>query len=192
MENTQNPICCGSACCEDDCGCTEMKAKRQPLIVDFLYLDLKTCERCMATDGTLDEAMEELMPLLNTLGFAVAVNKVNIRTAAMAEQYRFLSSPTIRVNGADICRDVKENACQSCGDICGADTQCRVFVHDGAEYDQPPKAMIVEGVLKSLYAPRIETDDGPYILPENLSTFFAGVESDCCEDCDADNGKCCV
>ena len=34
------------------------------LAIDFLYLDLNTCERCMATDETLKQAIEVLSSVL--------------------------------------------------------------------------------------------------------------------------------
>lgn len=50
------------------------------IAIDFLYLDLNTCERCMATDDTLDEALNVLAPVFQTLNCSVTVNKVNITT----------------------------------------------------------------------------------------------------------------
>lgn len=78
------------------------------LKIDFLYLDLNTCDRCMATDSTLKEALAELSGILNKLDYTVEVNKVKITTKELAEQYRFLSSPTIRANGLDICGSITE------------------------------------------------------------------------------------
>lgn len=164
---------------ESCCCCSGMAAKQ--LTVDFLYLDLNTCERCMATDSTLDEAVTELSEVLHTLGYEIVVNKVNIKSREMAKHYRFLSSPTICVNGKDICMDVKENACKDCGDICGSDTECRVFVYDGIEYNFPPKAMIIDGILKILYGSQVESREDSYILPKNLETFFAGIQKTCCD-----------
>ncbi|HHT25830.1 MAG TPA: DUF2703 domain-containing protein [Firmicutes bacterium] len=145
----------------------------KPLTIDFLYLDLKTCERCMATDDTLQEALAELAAVLSTLGYSVQVNKVNITTPELAEQYRFLSSPTIRVNGLDILGNITENDCCCCGDICGDDVECRTFVYDGVTYEQPPKAMVLDGILRAIYG-LIPANNDPYELPDNLKRFFAG------------------
>lgn len=55
------------------------------LSIDFLYLDLNTCDRCMATDSTLIEALAELSGVLETLDYQVIVNNVNITTKELAE-----------------------------------------------------------------------------------------------------------
>ena len=148
---------------------------QKKLTLDFLYLDLCTCERCMATDDTLNEAVAEISGVLSTLGYELAVNKVNVKTRALAEQYRFLSSPTIRVNGADICGSVEENDCRDCGNLCGDSVDCRVFLYDGKQYNQPPKAMIMDGILRAIYQPTLPVPT-EYILPDNLEHFFSGIE----------------
>lgn len=69
---------------------------------ELLGFDLKNCERCMATDDTLEEALSALSPVFQALDSEVTVNKVNITTRELAEQHHFISSPTIRINGVDI------------------------------------------------------------------------------------------
>lgn len=166
-----------------------MENQTKKLVIDFLYLDLNTCERCMATDSTLDEAVTEMKPIFNTLGYDIEVNKINIISTEMANEHGFLSSPTIRVNGNDICLEVKENNCKSCGDICGSDVDCRVFVYEGEEYEQPPKAMIVDGILKEMYSKEKVSKVRKYLLPENLKKFFKDNESPCCgSECDCEGG----
>ena len=170
---------CGGMTDEVSFGCTccgeTTDASVKNIVVDFLYLDLDTCGRCMGADAVLDAATDDLKDILRQLGYTLTVNKVNIQTADMAEQYRFVSSPTIRVNGADICADVTENACQDCGDICGCDTTCRVFTYAGKPYDSPPKAMIMDGIMRAVYASAAVKDQTLYVLPENLKNFFAGA-----------------
>lgn len=146
---------------------------KKRLQIDFLYLDLDTCDRCVAADGTLREALAELSSVLNILGYAVELNKVNITTRELARQYCFLSSPTIRVNGLDICGTITENGCCSCGTLCGGDVNCRTFSYDGKTYDQPPKAMVMAGILRAIYG-QLPRQEAAYILPDNLERFFAG------------------
>lgn len=145
------------------------------LKVDFLYLDLNTCDRCIATDDTLNEALTELSEVLHTLGYEPTVSKVNIITRELAEKYHFVSSPTIRVNGQDICGHVTENNCCSCGDLCGDTVDCRTFTYEGGTYEQPPKALLVDGILRAIYG-QIPQNETTYTLPENLKRFFAGRE----------------
>ncbi|MDL2219665.1 DUF2703 domain-containing protein [Ruminococcaceae bacterium OttesenSCG-928-O06] len=168
--------------------CCGAEAADKNIRIDFLYLDLNSCERCGNTSAELDNAVSELHGVLDTLGFTLSVNKAQISTPELAEQYHFMSSPTIRVNGKDICADVQENACADCGDLCGSDVECRVFEYEGKEYDAPPKAMIMDSVLKAIYQTPT-CDCVPYAMPDNLKTFFAGKQAGgcvaggcCCEE----------
>ncbi len=86
----------------------------------------------------------------------------------------------------DICTECKESDCKDCGDLCGDSVDCRVFVYNGKDYEQPPAEMIVDGVLRVLYGTQAQaqTDQKDYKLPENLQRFFAGVEASFCTgDC---------
>ena len=157
-----------------------MQQKR--LSIDFLYLDLNTCERCMATDETLKKALDVLSGVFDTLSYQVKVNSVNITSKELAEEYQFISSPTIRVNDVDICTEVKESDCKDCGDLCGDSVDCRVFVYEGREHEQPPIAMIVDGILKTIYSEKT-CEDRPYTLPDNLDRFFTGKNSCCDNSC---------
>lgn len=162
--------------------------KNKNLNIDFLFLDLNTCERCISTDSSLDEAVSDLNGILTTLGYSITVNKLNITSTEMAEKYNFVSSPTILVNGKDICMEVKENNCKSCGDICGSDVDCRVFVYEDEEYEQPPKAMIIDGILRSIFSATPKLNKKTYKLPENLNNFFSGQKSSCCDsNCDCND-----
>lgn len=163
---------CGTGCC----GSTQ-QAKR--LQIDFLYLDLSVCERCQGTESNLLAAVNEVSGVLKAAGYEVIVNSVNITSKALAEHYRFLSSPTIRINGRDIAMELKESACTECGDLCGDSVDCRVWIHEGAEYTEPPKAMLVNAILKTVYSePQMSAGpEGIYVIPENLRVFFEGVQN---------------
>jgi NAD-dependent dihydropyrimidine dehydrogenase PreA subunit len=174
-------------CCSCRCGSTSGKKA----VVEYLYLDLKTCERCIGTDNVLDEVMLTLTPALKLAGYAAEYIKIEMKTAEIAEQYKFLSSPTIRVNGQDICRSVAENSCGCCSDISGTDTDCRVFEHNGETYEVPPKEMLAEAILRTVFGQNV-TDcscgEDEYKLPENLKNFFDGKKNKSGCACD---GKCC-
>jgi len=142
--------------------------------VDFLYLDLNTCERCVATGDTLDAALAVLAPVFRTVGAEVSLNRVNIATRELAQRYQFVSSPTIRVNGVDICTELKESLCGDCSDLSGCSTNCRVFVWEGREYEQPPVGMIVDGILGVWYGKPAVPAPRPYSMPDNLIDFFNG------------------
>lgn len=159
------------------------------MVIDFLYLDLSVCTRCQGTDTSLDEALAEVSKVLAATGVEVLVNKINVNTEELAIKYRFISSPTIRVNGRDIQMEVKESLCESCGDLCGDEVDCRVWVYQGREFSVPPKAMIIEAILKEVYGGDRDRDivTPEYVIPENLKRFYTAMKKagkrnpPCCE-----------
>lgn len=170
-ENSESACSCGPGCCD---GSKETDVKKRCINIEFLYLDLSVCARCQGTDTSLDEALAEVSKVLEATGIEVLVNKINVNTEELAQKHRFVSSPTIRVNGRDIQMEVKESLCESCGDLCGDEVDCRVWVYQDKEYTVPPKAMIIEAILKEIYG----GDRGSnivmqeYVMPENLRHFY--------------------
>jgi len=151
-------------------------AVTKTLDVEYLYLDLTTCERCQSTDEATKEALSALSGVFDALGYEARLHEVNVSSRELAERYRFLSSPTIRVNGVDIETTLKESDCTDCGSLSGCATDCRVFTWRGAQYEQPPVGMIVDGILRVLYGDQ-QVDDTTYVFPDNLDRFFAGLET---------------
>ena len=147
----------------------------QDVLVEYLYLDNETCDRCISAEDALDGVMDVLRPALAMAGRRVAYCKTEVATAEMAVQLRFEASPTIRVNGRDVCGEVEENDCACCSDISGTDVDCRVWESGGQTYEVPPKELLAEEILKAVFFPS-ERSCGccPYELPENLALFYAG------------------
>lgn len=171
--NSSGCCSCGSGCCEEP-EKNEMEKKR--IIIDFLFLDLNVCARCQGTDTSLDEALSEVSAVLNATGVEVGVNKINVVSEELAVKHKFVSSPTIRVNGRDIQMDIKESLCESCGDLCGDEVDCRVWVYQGKEYTVPPKAMIIEAILREVYGGSENREEEPeYSLPDNLKKFYEAM-----------------
>lgn len=162
-----------SKCCSSE-NCCGTPQPKKPLAIDFLYLDTTVCGRCQDTESALDEAVSSVVVVLDAARFAVTVNKVNITTKDLAILHRFVSSPTIRVNGSDIAVELRESVCEDCGELCGDTVDCRVWVYNGVEYSAPPKELIVNAILREVYSP---TQGAPerelYQLPENLESYFA-------------------
>jgi hypothetical protein len=164
--------------------------------IEFLYLDLETCTRCRGTDRRLEEALDAARDVLAVAGTEVEVERVHVTSADEARARRFVSSPTIRVNGRDIALELRESSCgsEACTDGCGDSIACRVWVHGGEEYTEPPVAMILDAILREVYggsagepesAPAAERDE----LPENLERFFAAADVACCPP--AEQRSCC-
>ncbi len=165
---------------ETGCCCTGKVGK--VVDIEYLYLDLDTCERCVGTDQVLERVLDELNSAFQIAGYSLVYRKVKIETAEMAQTYRFLSSPTIRVNGRDICNSVQENNCGCCGEIAGTQVDCRVFSYNGEIYEVPPAEMIAEEIMKMAFMPKVfSCCSGGYVLPDNLKNFFHGKHQKCCE-----------
>lgn len=149
----------------------------QTLRIDFLFLDLATCTRCRGTDRSLSEALTVVADVLRAAGIEVEVNKVHVATAELARAWRFVSSPTIRVDGADIALELRESSCgsEACTDGCGDQIACRIWVYHAQEYTEPPAALIVDAILHHVYgAPATPNPAQQYEVPENLRRFFSG------------------
>ncbi|MDD3290909.1 MAG: DUF2703 domain-containing protein, partial [Eubacteriales bacterium] len=172
---------------ETCCSCSGSQ-KSKSVLVEYLYLDLQTCDRCIGTDQVLDEVMSEITPVLALAGYEVDYQKIEMASEEVARQYGFLSSPTIRVNGRDICMTVSENSCGCCSDISGTDVDCRVFEFNGESFEVPPKEMLAEAVLQMIFQPaECACGGNEYRLPDNLKDFYEGKQKQQCS-C---GGSCC-
>lgn len=171
------------------------------LRIDFLFLDLTTCTRCLGADRSLELARGVVRDVLEETGVRVEVTKILVQSEEQARALRFVSSPTIRVDGQDVALELRESSCgsEACTDGCGDQIACRVWVHRGHEYTEPPLAMIVDAILGHLYgaAPSPGASEPQrYELPENLARFFAArlrsaepTDSACCTSSEQD--ACC-
>jgi hypothetical protein len=161
----------------------------KPVLVEYLYLDLQVCDRCVTTEQVLEEVLTKLSPVLQLAGYTLEYRKTKMETAELAQTYRFESSPTVRVNGRDICFNVQENPCDCCSDISGSIVDCRIFEYEGQNYEVPPQEMLAEAILRAVFGSR-ETHFSPeneYTLPKNLEGFYKGKNTksgcDCVSTC---------
>lgn len=175
MEEKKKGCCCEGPDC---CVTAEHQAKR--LAIEFMYIDLTVCDRCLGADATLEEAIAEVANVLKATGHEIDVRKILVETEEQARALGFVSSPTIRIDGHDIQLDGKESLCESCGDVCGEEVDCRVWVWQGREYTTPPKAMIVDAILRHVYGGRQEARKPTADVPDNLKKFFAAKRGQCC------------
>lgn len=120
-----------------------------------------------------------MIQVLRTTDIKVRVNKINVVSEEQARQLRFVSSPTIRVNGKDIQLNVKESLCDSCGDLCGDEIDCRIWTYQDKEYTVPPKAMIIEAILREVYGDShtpSQDNQTVFEVPDNLKKFFVAMK----------------
>jgi Domain of unknown function (DUF2703) len=174
----------------------EAPASTREIDIDFLYLDLETCTRCLGTDVNLGTAVADVGRILEAAGVTVSVRKTLVVSVEQARALGFVSSPTIRVNGKDIALELRESSCAECGEACGCDgsIDCRVWVWQGQEYTQAPPAMIVDAILREVYSGvGAASAPVPGAPPDNLERFFAGKEqlaaASCCSP--TEQASCC-
>jgi hypothetical protein len=149
----------------------------QPVEIDFMYIDLEVCDRCRGTDANLEAALAEVASVLEAAGREPVVRRTLVASEAQARALGFVSSPTLRVDGRDIALELRESRCESCeACACNGTVDCRVWVWQGQEYTEAPKAMIVDAIMRQVYGglapqavPAAEVD-----VPEHLQRFFAG------------------
>ena len=165
------------------CGCSaekenkveEVRSNKPQISIEFLYLDLSTCEPCKTSDENIVAALDEVAAVVRASGIELSLNRIHVETAKQALELGFQTSPTIRINGRDIQLDFKEADCNSCSEISGTETSCRVWNFQGNEYKYLPKAMLVGAILREIYgnadllAPQTTKSTA---TPENLQKFF--------------------
>lgn len=169
--------------------------------VELLALDLSSCTRCVGTLENIEIAIDTVRSVLEVTGIQVNVRRLVIESEEQARQYRFVTSPTVRINGKDIAFETLESKCDSCTDLCGCDegTNCRVWRYQGKEYMEAPAGLIVEALLHEIGGSD-RAGRGTSVfeeVPENLRRFFtkksaeqpAGTES-CCSSTDQET--CCA
>lgn len=160
---------CSCSCCEGG------DAAERLIFVEYLYLDLDECGRCSETYIALGEALKEAGPVLEASGVKISLTSTKVESKEQAIGLRFQASPTIRMNGRDICETVDETCCQDCSNLCGNDVTCRVWNFRGRTFSSAPKALIVDALLKAAYSPApCDSSDEKFTLPENLRRFFEG------------------
>jgi hypothetical protein len=186
-----------------------MKAKNRQAIsstaprkieIDFLYVDLTACTRCIGTDANLEEALSEVSRILEAAGGEVSVRKTLVESEEQAKALGFFSSPTLRINGKDIALEFRESRCESCEACAGnVPVNCRVWVFQGKEYTEAPKGMIIDAILREVYSAPLsqeplERPRKSREVPENLRRFFSGKaatkQSSCCPP--AEQADCCA
>jgi hypothetical protein len=152
-----------------------LSTKKQ-LLIELLYLDLSTCDPCQGAEASLEEALAEVSQVLQATNIEVTTRKTHIESLKQVEALRFVSSPTIRIDGKDIQLTVQESRCDSCSALAGTDVDCRSWEYQGQTYSRPPKAMVMEAVLRAVYGEgsgKEEMPQKPYVVSDNIRRFFA-------------------
>jgi hypothetical protein len=159
----------------------EQAPTTRELGIELLALDLASCTRCTGTLTNIERAIEAVRPVAAAMGSTLALRKLVVASEQQALELRFVSSPTIRVDGREIVFETLESSCGSCSELCGCSegTDCRVWSYQGVEHEEAPVGLVVEALLRALVggggspsAPARASE--PFAVPENLRRFFAG------------------
>ena len=152
------------------------------LLVELLYLDAETCAPCIGTEKALARAEMILSEPLHYLGVRLDIRKIHVVDAKIAAAEKFLSSPTIRVEGIDIDPARTEGDCPSCGALTGdaVSINCRNWHWRGEVFLTAPVGKIVESVLSATLQMQAGDRGGQaepiqqshYTMPQNLVSFF--------------------
>ena len=149
------------------------------LDIEYLFLDLTACTRCVSSAANLIAALELVHPVLAAMGVTVTMGQVHVASLADAQRERLVSSPTIRINHRDIA-EVQETACEECSAGCGCEggTLCRVWTYRGEQFTEAPVGYIVEAIMETVFACDDKQDQALaqpeqlFDVPENLVRFF--------------------
>jgi hypothetical protein len=146
------------------------------LNIQLLAIDLSTCSRCTGSLSNIEQAIATLQPVLASTGTVIQFQKILVESEAQAAQLRFVSSPTIRVNGHDIILETTESRCGDCSDLSGSaqGTACRTWSYQGGSYTEAPVGMIVDAILREIYQGdgSVPVISHPIEVPQNLQQFF--------------------
>ncbi len=117
--------------------------------IELLYI--LDCPWCVKTKELIRKSLRELKAKAD-------VNEILIDSEEKAKKYKFVGSPTIRINGKDIQKEISKSRCLPCEELaehtkratefvkreCGCG--CRTYVYKGKQYPYPPKGLIRERV----------------------------------------------
>jgi glutaredoxin len=122
------------------------------MIMRIQLLYILDCPWCLKTKELIEESLEEL-------GIKAKIEEILIDTEEKAKKYRFVGSPTVRIDGKDIQEEVNKERCLSCEKL--AETEettkfvkqecgygCRIYFYKGRQYPYPPKEMIKNAIRK--------------------------------------------
>ena len=117
------------------------------LLIEWMHIDFEgeTCERCWNTGQTLKTEVELLNTELNSKGFEVKYIETKIDNTQISQ------SNIILFNGIPIEQvlniTVSKNYCESCTDLIGLESYCRIINFNDKEYEDIP----AEAIRKASY-----------------------------------------
>ena len=149
------------------------------VLVELFVLDQERCGPCRSAIGELRLAATLLEDGLAGSAIRVASRVVQLTDADEARRLGVVSSPTVRVDGADIVLEVDEEECATCSAIARTPVSCRTYEWEGARHDHPPAALVVDAVRRHLagISTRPSAAAPVPISETSVERFLAGVSA---------------
>ena len=110
-----------------------------------LKIQLLHTESC----HSYQEALVGIKEALKELGLSAELEVILMDSPEKARDYKFLGSPTIKINGLDLEAGRGDRPVASTATENFSMNACRTYIYEGSLYHYPPKEMLLE-VLKFL------------------------------------------
>lgn len=94
--DTGNQPNAAPACC---CNAEPGTAKGHPLLIEYLYLDLSTCDRCIGTDAVLDESLPSSALLWNWRATRWIIKSAKWQRRSLPSNIIFFPHPPFLLTG---------------------------------------------------------------------------------------------
>lgn len=104
--------------------------------INIRLMHVPGCHSWKDAIGVLEEAMA-------VIGIKATISVNVIETDEDAVQFKFVGSPSIRINGEDVDTLPKKVSQYKAA-------SCRPYFYEGRSYDYPPKEMIISALLKHI------------------------------------------
>jgi len=123
------------------------------MIMKVQLLYILDCPWCEKTKELIKKSLEEL-------GVKADIEEILVDSEEKARKYKFVGSPTVRINGKDVQEEVSKGRCLPCEEIAEYEEEmtefvkqecicgCRIYFYKGRQYPYPPKEMIKEAIKK--------------------------------------------
>lgn len=95
-----------------------------------------------------EPAVEQVRRAMRAEAIANAVKEIEVRDAAMAQEIRFLGSPSVRVNGMDVEEAARDAKTFGFG--------CRTYFEENRRSGLPPIDLIRRALANAAQAPEAE------------------------------------
>jgi len=119
--------------------------------IEILYI--LDCPWCVKTKRLIRESLRELEVKAD-------VKEILIDSEEKSRKYKFVGSPTVRINGKDIQEKLNKGRCLPCEELTESTKEttefvkkeckcgCRVYIYKDKQYPYPPKEMLKEVIKK--------------------------------------------